>query len=323
MKIIVVNREATRLRKDRRIRKRIHEEFARDAHVIDHDGRHHALSELAEIADSDRIDTIHVVGGDGTFNDVLNQIVMMPENERPRLVSVGGGQFCYMARFHGFRSSNPIRNLHGIFSDRIKLVEREWQPVRMTDSLSGETRHGALFASGVISDIIEWYESVGKGGLLKVMRVIGGAILSVMSERIRRAHGRIKLLKGELTLGTRIVRPEHYAGFTFANVPELVTSCRPFRGGVPRPYQFSAIAYWGGLKSLAAAAPLLWFGRRAPWINGSMFNAPVHSASVTTTDARIVIDGDLVRLSGGKPGQQRILSFSADETIPLLVVASN
>ncbi len=319
--VIVVNPVAKRLKEDGRIRKRIREAFSAHAHIIDPYGRDQILSELTHAANNNAIEAIYVVGGDGTFNLILNWIIRQPPDARPSMILVGGGQFCYMTRFHGFRNRNPIHNLKEIFSGRIALIPRGWRPVHMIDSLSKTSRYAAVFANGVVCDVSEWYESVGKGGLTKVVGVISGAILSVLSEKCRRLQNRIRLLEGELVFDSKIVKPQGYAGFTFGAVSELVTTCRPFRG-TPNPYQFSAIAYWGNLRRLAFAAPFIWFGWTPPWIRRRIFNEPIHMARVTTTDPRLVVDGDLIRLEGSKPNKPRSLTFTSDEMISLLVVRS-
>ena len=162
--IIVVNPKATRLRKDDRIRNIIRRDFSQFGHIIDCDEQDDVIKQLNQLAQQGTITKIYVVGGDGTFNHVLNWIIGQPTQQRPSIVSVGGGEFCYMARFHGFKSRNPLKNLSDIFHRKLQLTQRNWQPVCMQDSGSDIKRHAAVFANGIICDMIDWYEEKGKVG---------------------------------------------------------------------------------------------------------------------------------------------------------------
>lgn len=293
--------------------------FTRHAHIIDVQGADKVVHALDALSTHNSIDIVYVVGGDGTFNNVLNWIASIPVDKRPALISVGGGQFCYMTRFHGLPSKDPVKNLWLIFSNKIKLKWKQWQPVCVHDSLTQKKRYAAVVAGGVISDMLEWYESVGKGGFLKVIWLIILAALSVASDTIRLWHKRIKMTEGELILGTSASRSKTFTGFAFSTIPTLLASCRPFRG-VPNRYEFYSAGYWGGLRALALAAPFVWFGRMPFWIYGASFNAPIRSATVRTADPRIVVDGDVFRWAGAaEKNDQRTLTVTIGDTITLLV----
>lgn len=325
MDIIIVNPHAKRLRDNTHIRAQVHRLFDTQALIIDVDERHNVINALDALERTwTPDDSIYVVGGDGTFNDILNWIVSMPSINRPAFMSVGGGQFCYMTRFHGLHSKDPIRNLERILSGRLLLKRQTWEPLRVEDSLTRTVRHGAVIANGVISDIQQWYENVGKGGILQVIRLVLIAIASVAFDFIRRWHGRIKLTKGTLVLGTQIVKPKAFVGVTFSAIPELLSSCRPFKGR-PNHYEFFAVAYWGGLKLLGMAAPFIWFGKMPFWIRRRIFNQPIRSAAIISTDARLVIDGDLhIWPDSTRDTQEtRTVRVSTGESIELLCVTSS
>jgi hypothetical protein len=323
LNVIVVNPHAKRLRANLRIKEKIHARFASYATIIDADDRHDVIGELNTLRDRELIDVIYVVGGDGTFSHILNWITELPVAEQPSLMCVGGGQFCYMCRFHGFRSKNPVKNLTQIFSAKLRLLQKEWQPLCVTDSLTQHRRHAAVIANGVVSDILKWYEDAGKGGILTILRIILMAILSITSDWLRRVIGRINLLHGTLSIGTSFIRPKAYAGVTFSAIPKLLASCRPFHGR-RNPYQFYAIAYWGGLRRLALAAPFIWFGITPFWIKRFTFNNTVQRAVVETDDPRLLLDGDLFVLPGsGKHDRaDRHLTITTGAPITILVVNS-
>lgn len=295
--------------------------FSRYAHIIDVQGADKIIVALDNLAHLHVIDFIYVVGGDGTFNNVLNWIASRLPEIRPALVSVGGGQFCYMTHFHGLPSKDPIKNLGLIFEKRIKLVWKKWQPVCVHDSITQSKRYAAVVGGGVIADILQWYESVGKGGFFKVLRIVLIAILSVAFDTIRRLHGRLNMVEGELTLGTSICAKKTYTGFALSTIPELLASCRPF-AGLLNQHEFYAAAYWGTLRRLAFASPFVWFGHMPFWIRGESYNQPIRKAVVKTADPRLVLDGDVFvwPQNDKKAGEKRTLTFTIGETITLLVV---
>jgi hypothetical protein len=321
--VIIVNPRAKRLQKNARIKRKIYLRFAQYATIIDADDQCDVIDELNRLCERTHIRTIYVVGGDGTFSHLLNWVVTLPKRVQPSLMCVGGGQFCYMTRFHGLRTKNPIKNLKRIFSQKILLRQEHWEPLCVQDSLTNEKRHAAVIANGVVSDMLQWYEDVGKGGIITVLRIILMAILSIVSDWIRRQIGRINLLQGKLTLGTSIVHPKTYAGVAFSTIPELLSSCRPFRGQ-RNPFQFYAIAYWGGLRRLAMAAPLIWFGIASFLTRRFIFNDTVQNASVETSDPRLVLDGDLFIWPGSNKHNSldRRLTITTGDPIPIMVVNS-
>lgn len=321
MDVIVVNPQAKRLRQDVKIRDRIRRLFSTMAHIIDLHGRHLLIEELARISVKTRIERIFVVGGDGTFNDVLNWIVEQPTDTQPTLMSVGGGQFCYMTRFHKLPSKNPIKNLTQIFAGELKLSKGLWRPIRIHESVSGQIKFAAVVANGVVSDFQQWYEETGKGGFFKVLKLIFKASASVMSDWYRRKYGRIHLAKGSLILGKRPMKPKAYAGIVFSAIPELLASCRPFKG-TPTQNEFYTFMYWGGLRRLAFSTPFIWFGFEPWWIKPCTFNKPIPNARVITPDARLLVDGDLFVWSplSKNDRPERVLHFVAGPEIPLLFV---
>ena len=326
MRVIVVNPQAKRLRRNRRIRQLVRDRFSKYAHIIDISGADKVIGALDALSQKHTIDFIYVVGGDGTFNNVLNWIAVLQPELRPALISVGGGQFCYMTQFHGLPSKDPIKNLAGIFSNKIKLKWQNWQPVCVHDAVTNTKRYAAVVAGGVISDILQWYESIGKGGLFRVLQIVLIAALSVASDTIRRLHGRLKMVEGEMTLGTAICTKKSFTGFAFSTIPKLLASCQPFVG-VPNTAEYYSAAYWGGLRSLALASPFVWFGLIPFWINRKSFNKPIRSAVIKMTDSRLVLDGDVFTWpESTKQGaekqniERRTLTFTIGETITLLVV---
>ncbi len=329
MKVIVVNPVARQLRRNIALRGKIHTMFGHLATIIDVDSPSEVIDALTAISATQKIEEIYLVGGDGTFNLVLNWVAVQPKPKQSVLMSVGGGQFCYMCRWHGFRSTNPLKNLRRVLLEGARSHRHEWRPLLIHDTATGNQTHAALVANGIISDIVEWYVSVGKGGFLTVVRIVILAALSVVSERIRRTVNKIKLSKGivrlldsRTLLFHRSIRDPEYAGIVLSAIPELLASCRPFRGTRKRN-QFFAVFYQNGLRRLACAAPFVWFGKQPFWIASQTFNQPVKEAVIGTSDNRLLVDGELLRLSEGDDGSLwRTLTITAGDPIHLLRLTS-
>lgn len=293
--VIVVNRIAKRLRSDRRLRIQIHDRFVREAIVVDEDGARLVDTRLRQISLDQRIDRVFVAGGDGTYNVVLNWIAKRPPDNQPALMSVGGGEFCYMTRFHGWRSKNPVTNLRAIYERGVSLEKRDWRPLLIYNTSTNDRRYAVVVANGIVTDLMRWYEAIGKGGIGTVVSIVTLAGLSVLAEWIRRWIGRIKGAKGTVQMDDQQWTHPSYAGLAVSAIPELLASCRPFRGE-PAGDQFYSNLYWGSLRRLPFAAPFLWFGKMPFWIKRYTHNQPVGFASFATDDPFLVVDGDLCRL---------------------------
>ena len=320
--VVLVNPQSTQFRRERRKLERLKSVCHGHAHVIDCEGPEKMLQELDQVAATGRLKFLFVAGGDHLFHRALNWSIQLPRHKRPYLISPGGGQFTYVCKFQGFPHNDPVYNLNDLFIGKMQLRGyHDWQPIRIDDYTMQKTHYAALVANGVICDVIEWYEQYGKGGIHKVAAIIGGSILSVLSDTIRRWHGRLKPVHGSLELGDVVSPTDQHLAFMFSSLPELVTWCTPFQG-VRAPNHFFAAAYWGGYKRLASMTPFIWMGHTAPWAADTLFNKPIEQATVTmTTDNRLVLDGDVERLPQ-RDGVHR-LGFSVDEKVPLgLVVRS-
>ena len=320
LRVIIVNPQAKRLRKNLRIRRKIQKLFAWWANIIDLDGITNMLSELDRLlGEGCRISEIYVVGGDGTFNHILNWTLAQPQDLQPTLMSMGGGEFCYMTKLHGLSSKNPIRNLKLIVSGKVCPTRVEWEPIKVHDSLTDKHKFGALVANGIVSDFLEWYDEVGKGNMLKVVWMIIVAVASVMIDAIRKWHGKLKRVRGQVKMDSFTVPTPVFVGFAAGAVRELLPFCRPFKGKTHKR-NFNAIAYWGSFRQLAFAAPFAWFGKIAFWLRHRIKNQPTHALTVQTSDLRMVFDGDLFYWSTNGSGQpeERTFTVTKGPTVNLL-----
>lgn len=277
-----------------------------------------ALEQLAKSRKTLSNVTVYVVGGDGTFNQVLNWTLSQPIEKRPNLIPVGGGQFNFMCKFVGLKSTDPSKNLAEIFSGRIQLEAKSWRPVCVEDSLSGERRYGAVIGNGILCDFVEWYEEVGKGDLLDVLKLIAAVIADFGKNMIHGRHGRIKPISGSISIDGTSLSCTEYAAFMTATVPEFMPGCRPFLK-TPNNDSFPMYAYWGNFAALAASVPMIWRGWASPLTDLHTFNDEAKHVEIKTKDPRILIDGDLIILPtpvGDHP--KRTLTITYGPEIQLL-----
>ena len=320
--IVLMNQYARSLRKDKTLRARLISIIRRRKRTIVEAQTIEAVIETLDIlANSQKNLTntkVYVVGGDGTFNQMLNWTLSQPIEKRPQLIPVGGGQFNFMCKFVGLRSTDPAINLADIDSGRVTLKPVPWRPVCVTDSLSGECRHGAVVGNGILCDFVEWYEEVGKGDLVDVVKLIGAVIADFGKNAIQAKYGRIKPIRGLIKIDGVSLPCEEYAAFMAATVPEFMPSCHPF-SATPNQDTFPMYAYWGNFASLAVSVPQVWFGKTSRLMRDFTFNDSAKEVLIKTTDPRLLVDGDLHRWptqAGENPS--RILTITYGDEIQLL-----
>lgn len=292
MKVILVNPQSKRLKNNGAIGRIITERYGQEAHIICHDGISDTGQELRRVAAAYNIREIFVVGGDGTFNKVLNWALEQTEDRRPVIMSVGGGEMCYFARAQGLKSSNPLKNLEGIFSGKIKLQKTLWRPLKLFNVETKKVRYAGVIANGAVCDFVDWYEDLGKGSALKVVFMILVAVFSILSDSIRKRIGRLNYANGSLVFEATPFHSKHIA-FVSSVIHEILPTCKPFRGNAFDDF-FYTIAYSLSFRRLAVVLPLVWFGKSP---RTGFHNEPIARVRFTTDCARFVIDGDSVNLS--------------------------
>ena len=316
---IVMNPFARHVRQNKTLRAKIASLVGRKSAVIEtHTTTDmlNALSSLAKVRSLHDV-TVYAVGGDGTFNQVLNWSMAQPETSRPRLMPVGGGQFNFMAKHVGLSSTDPSVNLAKIFSGEIQLVPKSWKPIRVEDSHSGESCHAAVVGNGLLVDTVEWYEEMGKGDMMNVTKLIASMIADFAKHRVHGKYGRIKPTKGTVRVDGIDLPFNEFAAFMLGAVPKLLPGCAPFVE-TPNNKKFGTMIYWGGLSALAASVPMLWTGQSSPLTESSIFTKSAARVEITTQDPRLLIDGDLLRWPTREPNVQRTLTATYGSPITLL-----
>ncbi|OGL97842.1 hypothetical protein A2318_03315 [Candidatus Uhrbacteria bacterium RIFOXYB2_FULL_45_11] len=318
--IIVMNPFARHLRKDKTLRSRLLALVHRKTAIIETQTVQALIETLEQLSvthTSLKNVAVYIIGGDGTFNQVLNWVMTLPQENRPLLMPVGGGQFNFMTKFVGLKSTDPSVNLAEIFSGRIHTETKSWRPVCVTDSYTHEKRYGAVIGNGILCDFVEWYEEMGKGDLLDVLKLIGIVISDFGKNMLRGRHGRIKPIQGTLFVDGVKLPCTEYAAIMAATVPEFMPTCKPFRAPTV-PNAFSTYAYWGNFTPLALSVPFIWRGLKSPLTDPCAVNTNAQEIRIHTTDPRLLIDGDIHLWQSKKQPHARTLTFTHGPEIQLL-----
>jgi len=314
--LIVMNPYARRLRNDKNLSARIRRLFHRETPVIEADSVEELLRSLKDLSHNHRLNevTVYIVGGDGTFNQILNWVMEQPTENRPHLMPVGGGQFNFMTKLVGLKSTDPSINLAYIFANGHKIHPLSWRPVCVHDSTTDSNVYAAVCANGILCDAVEWYNESGKGGMLDVANLIKSAIADHFLSQLKKTSGRIRPVVGTVKLDRSTVPSAQHAAFMAGTVQEFLPGCTPFRVRSSET-KFSVMIYWGSLSRLALSIPSFWHGWKSPLTDAHAWNDACERMEITTTDARILLDGDLVHLP---PAAKRTLTVTLGDEIQLL-----
>lgn len=309
--VILINSNAARVRRAPKLIEQIRDACpgARVIATSSVGAVENALADLAE----DPPDRLLTVGGDGTFRLAIDWVRTLRFPGKVSIASVGGGQFCYMTRYSGFPSVDPLRNLRAIWRGSVRLEQRLWSPIEVRDVASGLRYHAAVYCDGVIAQFIERYDREGKGSIGAVVRMLWGLVCEVALGRGSPPRG-FAPVPGYLAFDRRRADASMYVGCMVGSINRFLPLLTPFVG-TPLPEQVFALAYWGSYASLAPAIPFIWFGIPVPWMRMSMYNAPAHEVHVRARQSQIVLDGDLVALPGSG---ERTLTIRLAEPIVLL-----
>lgn len=316
--VIIINPRASYVRKNPNVRRDIHViagsnatilEPASVSDLVDH------LDDLSKRTDFSRT-TLYPIGGDGTFNVLLNWLMKQSINKQAILVPIGGGQFNFMSKHVHFPSSNPAENLRDIFLYHRPLIRQEWSPIQMHDSHTEEIKYAAVFANGVVFQVARQYNEQGKGNILGVGRVILSTVSQYIQEELFDTLSDVHSIFGKLIVDEAPISSSLFAGIVISAVDEFVTLCRPFKNRISSDL-CAVFAYWGNLGPLAMSIPLLWTGLRSPLTDHNTFNANAHKIRFQTRDNHLILDGDVFSHSPLEESPVRTFTFSRGQSIRL------
>ncbi len=200
----------------------------------------------------------------------------------------------------GFSSTDPLKNLRRTLRREKLWVQKEWSPLKVHVPSTGFTRKAALVANGIVTDLVEWYLTHGKGNVLSIISIILRASLSVFSNRLRDWVGKLSYRSGKITRSCpKASKPEingkSIIGFVCSSIKSPYPLSRPFRGERKTDTHFSVVVH-GSLRRLALAVPFLWRGFTPFWIKSQMDNATIHTLNADLCDSKIVLDGEVLVL---------------------------
>lgn len=244
-----------------------------------------AVAMLNVLVSGSRLTEIFVLGGDGTFRIILDWVLGLPARKRPALTPIGGGQFCYVARFAGY-ANTPLENLKKIRAEGDRRKRCLWQPLRIENMTTETYTHAALLADGVVAQFVELYVENGKGGLFATV----WQILSVIVRAILGDTGAFRHAHGEMHADAREI-PSPRAASVLSAIPSPMPYSRPFHGQC-RMDEFHLLVWWNTLPRLAAAVPFIWFGSMSPWGRNTSLNTPVRMVTLVHNSECLSLDGD-------------------------------
>lgn len=313
--IFVINPFAKQVRTDKTLRARLKSLVYRETTLVEPT----SVNQLIEILNSQSKDlshvTIYIVGGDGTFNQILNWIMTLPPKHRPSLMPVGGGQFNFMARYIGLKNRDPSINLVEVFSGRIDPKPELWRPVQIHDSYTNTNKYSAVVANGLVCSFVKWYEERGKGGVLDVLQLVVIAGTEYIGGMISGHESRISKTSGTISIDNKTLESSKFGGIVVGAVSEFMPTCKPFRSNLT-PNTCGTIAYWGEIAVLPFASPTIWFGKSSILTEKHMFNGVSERIEFITSDAKMLLDGDLFEWDN--PNITRTFTFSRGPEVTLL-----
>ncbi len=286
MRLILINQHAAHVRRNPELLAEVQRLCQDDwAKVLVSTSSDEAVTMLNALVPERRLTEILVLGGDGTFRIILDWVLGLPVAKRPALTPIGGGQFCYVARFAGYKNA-PVENLKKIHVEGDRRRRRMWCPLRI-ENMTAQTRtHAALLADGVVAQFVELYVENGKGGLFATV----WQILSVIVRAILGDTGAFRHAHGEMCADAQAI-PSPRAASVLSAIPSPMPYSRPFHGECQID-EFHLLVWWNTLPRLAAAVPFIWFGSMSPWGRRTSYNAPVRMVTLVHNSECLSLDGD-------------------------------
>ncbi len=321
--LILINPDAKQFRSNPGLRREIFLMFHRTTDIMITDSVSDLYDRFAKLAIDPKLPetTIYAAGGDGTVNQIMNWILNLPEHLRPLLLAVGGGQFNFMAKECGFSSGNPMRNLKRVFSNTIRLQEKQWRPIEIHDSFTDTKRYGGVVANGAVCDVMKWYEKEGKGDLKGVIRITAKACIDSAFMTLIGGQGRVRPTKGTITLDGKPIPKIRFPSMMVGAVNEMLPFCRPFCGPIPDDL-CGTVTYFGTLPGLTLNAPFIYFGSHFPLGNTPILNRHTHKVTLKTNNREMLLDGDLLEWPMAEHSdQERTFTISRGPSITLLSAA--
>jgi diacylglycerol kinase family enzyme len=258
---IVINPRARRVAREpglvREIARRVPAEYV---HVTyDADGLDAALSELARR----QIDTLVVVGGDGTAGTTLTRLVALwPEGELPRVLLSGGGTVNTIAKSLGARGG-PLRTIDRLLAHEDAMRESLRPLVRVQADGCAEPRYGMIFANGLATRFLELYYEETPRGVRGAVEVVGRTVGSALVHGPLARH-MFEPMHAQIRVDGEPLAEEYATVLGAANVRDVGLGFRPFLTAGRDPDRIHFVTTEASGLRLAAELPALRAGLHGP-----------------------------------------------------------
>jgi len=284
---VLVNARAGGVRRDpgavERIRKRLPSDRLRltgDPSEIEG-----ALSELL----ASGVDTLVIVGGDGTAGGTLTVLArMLPPERLPRVVLAGGGTISTIARSLGARR-RPDVNLSRWLSVHEPSLETTRPLIRVTPE-GGEPSYGMIFGNGALCRWLEHYYRT-RGGAMAASRLVTQSVASVLLGGPL-ARQLFEPVRGVITIDDEPERELRFTALAGASVRDIGLGFRPFHTAGQAADRFHWIETDSTGRQMSLEIPGQFFGRDRP---GSRLrhSSPSRVRLRTLRPLSYMIDADL------------------------------
>jgi diacylglycerol kinase family enzyme len=207
------------------------------------------------------VDTLVVVGGDGTVGGTLTPLLARwPAEALPAVLLAPGGTMNTIASSLGARGQ-PERLLRRLLANGAPRVETRRPLVRVRTS-DGETRDGMIFANGVAERWLRlYYRDTGQGvpgAVFGVAKVLGSASVGgPLARRLFEPAGVVVEVDGER------LELERYTVMAASSVQHVGLGFRPFYSAGREPGRFHFTITEAGAARLSRELPALRLGRAA------------------------------------------------------------
>ena len=201
-----------------------------------------------------RIDTLAIVGGDGTVGGTLTPFLeVFPEGARPKVLLVAGGTICTIPKSLGARGG-PERNLRRLLDGVTPRVSV--RPVVCAETPDGARRAGMIWVNGAAVRWLEAYYARPRQGAGAAVAVIGEALGSAFSggRFARRLFARVP---ARATVDGEPLPGEAFTALGASGVVDLGLGFRPFHFAGRDPGRIHVLATCASAARLAAELPAL------------------------------------------------------------------
>ena len=217
-----------------------------------------ALQALREVG----VDTLVVVGGDGSAMGTLTPLLRVWPNENlPRVLLAGGGSVNTIAKSLGTRG-RPDRVLARLLAGSNSVVE-DRRPVLMIQAEGAEPVAGMIFANGAGPRFLEFYYANSGRGVSGAAYTVAASLGSVVVGGDL-AHELFAPFEAEVELDGERLEPRRVTTMAAGAVRHIGLGFAPFTSAGQKPDRFHFVTMdhqgWGLFRRIPA---LRFGGRRA------------------------------------------------------------